>query len=528
MKNIGYINRAVNQRGSILIIALIIVVILSFSIISITRHTYSIHRINQRTIALEKAAATAEAGLYKIIWFFNHASPEPEDSWEGIDDPEYNKATIYSFMTLFRSTDPPNALEARNQIFGTDLAAGQTLMTFIDKDESLNENLIRFGNSRVIKLWVTAPRAEAEEGTIFTFWSTAETELPNGATVRRTALMDVNFRPDLLLRVPCGIVSGGAVAANGQLNLHWGEAWAKDGGILVPFNTTIGVPPSYSWMVLGGLNYFGIDQWTKYKVARDYIRNQNDEIIVNDPTKVEIGSLCSNYYDELNGILYQFYDNQTEEGEKTLTEKINEVLDKFAKLDDPNTGYEFWKSVAIRRGTYFQAVGKKTVRDLDGNEYSLDSVLDRFRERENEFLIFFDTTDGNPPREDGSNWANLEISGKIEKCTRGLFYVAGHLTVRGLPAPTIPIRNPAEIENDIDPEAAETQERVFHDGVIFTYGNYTNTGNPVVYGSVVCRGLYNCGGTPNLYYNAAFKDGEYYQISNPVLILTEVILSNYQ
>ncbi len=541
-------------KGSALIISLVILVILCLSTIGILRHIHAIARINERSIARERVAIAAEAGLYKCIRFF--AAPDDLLSIGGSGTSSYNPSSIgggdriladedeptnYEIITQFmddmKATDPPDGgVSARDNLWGTH-TPGETLITFIDED--INQNLVTLNNSKVTNLSAKWPLDGAPAGTVFTFWSEAETEMRNGAIIQRNAYMHVNFRNDLLLTVPGGIMSGGTVSANGHFNLHWGDAWSKT-GIKLHMKVKHDTRNPPRWRALADHNQVA-DQWTKYRVSMGYIKDKEDTIAVNDQDIYDVGAYEQG--PKYDNHLYQYEDLHTPPGEEALSQKIDKVINTYATSGNSDTGYEFWKSVAIQRDTYFRENYNGEVVNENGDQLYLkdgkvttsggtpltvESALEYYRSLPEVYLIFFDTKDGNPPVTDGtrSNWADIRFSGSISSRSKGLFYIAGNLFIGGSGRPpSIKIRNPDEVIADIDPSLAETEAPVFHDGIIFTFGDYVNQGNPIVYGAVVTNSTYHCGGTPNLFYNEALRNGEPFQISNPVRILVEVLPS---
>ncbi len=57
--------------GGVIILALAFVVITGVSMFYLFSYVHSIHRINEYNIAREKAAMTAEAGVLRLIHYFN-------------------------------------------------------------------------------------------------------------------------------------------------------------------------------------------------------------------------------------------------------------------------------------------------------------------------------------------------------------------------------------------------------------------------------------------------------------------------
>ncbi len=79
--------------------------------------------------------------------------------------------------------------------------------------------------------------------------------------------------------------------------------------------------------------------------------------------------------------------------------------------------------------------------------------------------------------------------------------------------------------NGIDPDDAAHSENLFHDGVIFTYGNFNYQGNGIIYGSVITNGSYDSGGDPAIWYNAALAAGDPQPVSSRVRVRSVYIPS---
>ncbi len=536
MKKLMIRRKRKERSGMALIAALVIVVILGFIVSNITEHVYAVHRINQYNIAREKAAMVAEAGLYKLIWIYTDVKEEYNQLGAGetvdsiaapigISDPNGNWVEIARFYEMFKQTYfAEGGVQARDSLYDG-WQPGQVLMTFID--DSLNNNLIELGESKVIELQVLFPRLNADAGTVFTFKSTARSTLLTGATVDRTVLFDVNFKKDFLLKALAGIVSGTNASTNGQFNLHWGEAWSKTNLCLVGnVKKDLNNPPA--WDLLAD-NTQNVDQWTKYKTATGHVTDNKTppETLCDNSDIYDLGKWGpGKYIDQI----YQFCDQHTPSGEPTLSQIIDETLRTFAELNDPDIGYEFWKDVAIRRDTYirpgedgniydskgqqlFKTKDGEITRDSSESPATIDDALEHYRLTDKVFVFFIDTIDGNPPVTDGSksNWCDIKISGDLTCASRGLLYVAGDFALGGNP--------PNERMDIYDPNGEVlANQRVFHDGIIFTFGTYDNQGFGIIYGSVMTQGGYLSGGNPTVYYNAHLADGEPYQISSPVTI----------
>jgi len=510
-----------NIRGSTIIIVIAIVFIISFSIAAILSYVLDIHRLTERSVAREKSIMTAEAGNYQLLHYFSY----PGDLGSvGQSDNESKISNFFAYYDSFKDTHPDPWTDARNAAFGTT----DPLMQVIN--QSTTSTKIEMNDGKVIDLKVMLPHSGAPANTLFTFESTAIAYTKQGGSVTRIAYMDVGPPHELALISPAGIIAANMMGVNGQFNLWWGEAWGIDDIAMRMNRQNDNGNPPWGWKANADSGQH-IDEWTKYR-STGYLTDLNNTRLVDNSSINDVGlwEQGTKYRDAL----YQFED-------QTLLDKINQTLDKFRTLNDPDKGYEFWKDVAIRRDTYFRVAANGNVYDSQsrqlyisggvlnttgaGSALTANSAIEYYRSLTDAFVAFFDTTNGNPPAVDGSNYTNITFTGNISSASHGLLYVAGNFDVRGSgQPPAMLIRDPDEIEADIDPEDAARSENVFHDGIIFTYGNYGHDGmgNPIIYGSVITNGSYLAGGSPYIFYDASLKEGEPQPISSrlPVLQVT--------
>jgi hypothetical protein len=499
-----------NDRASIFVAALLIVLIGSISAAALVGYAYSLHRVNERAIAMERSIATAEAGLHQLIHYFWY--PEDIPSNRG-----GHRVTIEAFIESDGESGIPGD------------------MRFISEGIGLNESLIELDNSKVTFLGVqVAPDplpADWPVGTEFLFRSQAEATTNNGAVVQRGADMYVRFETAPIMASPAAVITGGGVGANGQFNMHWGEAWAK-GEIKLAVNRKLNPGPP-DWDYLGGNNQVNAsnDDWAAYRTA-SYIADVGGDILSNDATVHNVGDYCvAGSAADYQNILYQLEDAFTPAGDETLTQKIDTCIEQFSSVDS----YNEWKSAAINRGTYFQEDAGGAIRDGNGSQLYITAAgqlstsaagntplsatlaMDYYRTLSSTFVCFFDTKDGQYPVDDGSksNWADTRLTGSMANKTTALLYVAGDFYIGGSGVP------PAV--DCKDPDEGLESLNVFHDGVIYTAGDFEYAGNPVVYGSIVCGGNFECGGTPNIYYNAFLENTDPYNIAANTRILRTVL-----
>lgn len=486
-----------STRGSILVAALILTAVTASTVAAVLAFSSSMHKLTQRTVAMEKAATTAEAGIEQLFHYF----VRPQDVPAGL-------AVQKAAMTAFQSSK-----------VASDLIGGGTL-TFIDAENGINADMLEFQDedasdvtSRVIELEIMAPANSVVDGfapspplTDFRLRSVAEVVTSTNDTIQRTALMDIGFNPPQLLSVPAGLIAGGTAASNGHFNLHWGGGWSI-GNILLKANIKFNKAGT-QWTTSGDNtgNRSDGDTWVNYQSAQGFVCDDKGNPIYNDASVYAPGltNTDGKYFPDA---LYQKVDNHTPAGKKTLTEKINAVIDRFAMTGDTTTGYEFWKNVAIAKDTYYRQGADGKVYNVKGQKIydSAAAAMTAYRAKADAYVAFFDTKDGLPPKADKSNWIDLKFTGSIANQSKGLLYFCGNLDWGGSGnPPSTPIKNPNEVINGL---SASTTQNVFHNGVMFVWGKLVHQGNGVIYGSVVVKGDYDGGGTPNIYYNEALRNG---------------------
>jgi len=513
-----------NIRGSTIIIVIAIVFIVSFSIAAILSYVRDIHRLTERSVAREKSIMTAEAGNYQLLHYFSYPGDLDAIGQSGNGSKIRN---FFIYYDTFKATHPDPWTAARNAAFGTT----DPLMQVIDQNTTSTK--IEMNDGKVINLKITLP---AHPDALFTFESKAIASTTQGGLTERTAYMDVGLPHELPLISPAGIIAANMMGVNGHFNLAWGEGWGL-GDISMKINrgNWTGAPP-WGWEAKSDNNQ-GVDEWTKYR-STGYLRNDNNTTnLVNSNTINDISLWEKPGGKDYSEKLFQWED--LHHSDDPLSDKINDTLDKFRTLGNPDIGYEFWKDIAIRRDTYFRVAANGNVYDAQGRQLYISSgvlntngvgspltatsAMEYYRSLSDVFVAFFDTKDGNPPALDGSNWADIKFTGSISTCSRGLLYVAGSLDVGGSGTPpSFHVRDPNEVAAGIDTEDSSHTLNLFHDGVIFTYGNFSYQGNGRIYGSIITNGSYEAGGDPAIYYNAALASGEPQPISSrlPVLRVT--------
>ncbi len=498
-----------SSRGSTLVVSLVLVFVAVTTVAAVTSHTISVHKLNDRTIAREKATMVAEAGLHRLKTYLAQPSRIPD-----------NMGRVKTMLTAYKAMEEEYVDEEQGRHSLTPAYITSSDRVFVSSSRNLNTDLVSRNGASVIDLRITAPVSGlyAPAGTEFTLVSTGEYETQRGELATRTVYMHTALRPETPLTVPAGILSGAGVSGNGHFNLHWGEAWSRGPLHLLYGYKAVKDRPDL-WDVTGGNNQVtrDDDKWVSYMTS-DYIYDSGSTILKNDASVQDVFDYYVDAPDPaFDDMLYQ--QDPMIDG-TLLSTLIDETLAKFNTINDPLTGYEYWKNTAIARDTYYQ-VREDGVYSASGVKIydSASDAMEAYRARDDVYVAFFDTTDGNPPVTDGSesNWSDVRFTGAIDTCSRGLLYVAGDMYLGGSGTPpAITVEDPDDVANGVE---GTTTLNVFHDGVIWTAGDYTYQGNGVCYGAVLCEGDYDAGGDPAVYYNAALKDGDPQELSDEVQVL---------
>ena len=508
------------RRASALFVTLVVVFVASFGSMALIRYVYGMHRLTERSIAMERASVTAEAGLHELLHYFI----KPTDAIA-------HDAIIAAYMDNGDASG----------------LGGETV--FIDRDADLNPGHIQMNHAEITRLWITAqPRAAGDvpgfppshPDALFTFWSTAEAVAPtSNQRVEMTAMMDVRFADASRLALPAAIIAGSNVSTNGQFNVYWGEAWSKaniqllgqrrdntDNSTGFPFygisgdNNQSNNDPEYD------------DDWVMYRSVGHIVDSGGTPLVAD----ISVTDIVIDHYrpgNQGNPSPKEHYMRNGEgilrQGEAGLEAQIDDIINYFADPVSESDGYHYWKAAAIARDTYYRVgmtnaagvvIDDKGVYNASGVKIfdDADAAMMHYRSLDRVYVAFFDTKNGLPPADDGSNWANLNFSGSVAAASKGILYFCGNLNVKGSPE-----KDPKTEMTRPDDKTETPQNGVFHVGVVYTHGKFESTGNPVIYGSIVCRGSYGAGGTPDVYYNINLELGDPQPISSRARILATVI-----
>ncbi len=531
-----YRGRPRQSKGLALVGALIILVVASAAVMAIMGYAKAMNDLTTKKITLEQTFAIAESGIHQAIHWFNNPSDSPYPTMiqylidtYGIDDSPFEEANVTNF--------PPTDAD---------------LVTLIHNPYGSGSGYGIFDEGHIKLLKVKGPRSGAPANTVYTLYSTGVSA--DGQT-EQTIVADVLISKFSGVVIPSALVAGISVGANGQFNLHWGDAWAL---------SDIQVPGK----IAGGA--FSFNQWfpttSTDPMARVFTTGMiygNDGALIAPaappgvpvpPQSVAESPLLDDGYDPEYDNMFQLWDRTSE-----ATDRLN-IPDAEGNYPDPLTDvvgdlltdleYNIWKELSLERGQYYRPNSSGELYDYEDYPLYVDNVtkeITRASEtdgttnqpatikalslfpKHGDFddatlpadIIFIDTLDGNTPYDNGggdTNLCDLTLTGGSTVSdyfyTKGVLYVCGDLHVGGLGAGSTPIlslTNPnTGIPEDIN---------IWHNGVVLTEGDFENQGTSAIYGSVVARGSFHGGGNPDVYYNVLLKTGMAFPFASRISIL---------
>lgn len=462
-----------SRRGSTLMIAVIVILVVSFTLTTMSATLIDNARITDRKRHSMKALQGAEAGIARVLDFFSRPEQWMTDTTFGTNPFVGNPDDIDDYEPL-----------------STVLAAGDIVIP----EELYPLIVVGEGNDPdtaeavITDLRLMAPPAGAPARSLGMIRSTA---VSSQYGIERT--VEAIIRPPLAFSVvaPAAIVSHRTIATGGNIMVYWGEYWAA--GDVAFMNEQNGGKynqgPTQAVRTKGRITGLGGGQLSQ-------TQNTAASSTIQDVAPYFSRQAIRNQF---MGRLYQ---NQTD-------------------LELPEYDYQTLKDVARQFGHYYS-------RDAAGNIYRGDVQSDATRITMEEIMsndpadpakiVFVDTIDGNPPAADGSNLGSeisIQGAGAADgqpRYMRGLYYVAANVRFTGqgsdgvslsLPVPD----RPDDWVSSVSWPSGYAQQTCISDGVVVFAGNLQVNGQPVFYGSLVAYGQITGSGTPWVYYNPKLAEG---------------------
>lgn len=445
-----------SRRANVMMVAIIIAILGALISVWTARTLFDHGKLDLRKRELRRAFYAAEAGVQQVVGWANDPSTYPGGS---------------SFFTTDGNGNFANISAA--------LASGshQFPEAYLAVLEDENDQEI----ARVVELYLDPPDAADPVSSLFKIRAVGESI----RGVQRTVVMFANFNPVKLGGAPAPLISHDTAGFGGNAVVHWGEVWSA-GPVEVPNKSQT---PTHSE-----------DPWYKIKTEDMLVFPSNWQ--------------TSKWYGADDATAQQ---PLADEGGK-LENDYGEVMYQHQDLDLPIYDYQTYKDYAIKRGRYYStdASGDIYRYGIETDQYRIDSFNDEFSvgdlgDSAQPDFVFIDTIDGNPPADDGSNLATIQISGNSTQ-VKGLFYLAANLDMTG-------IGNPPALQNAEKPDlTVETLSKIFMNGIVYVSGVIDSAGNASGYGSLITEDGYTGTGTPDIYYNHQMANGIPFPIASTLQV----------
>lgn len=492
------------RDGAAIILSLAFILIVSLSISALLQFSSSQRRITRTQLEREAVYYAAESGIDQVVHYFNY----PED-WT-------------ADVTLFEpdATTGEYLDSGGNSVFQSRL--GGSPMTLIDG--FTNSDLIVFTNgqinggerARVGELTLSMPEAGDPADGILVVTSTGM----NSRGVLRTVRAVIGSSPTFGFGgTPAAIVSHIDVGSNGQMNLHWGEAWTRTDMTVTNMNniTTTSDDSHVNYRTEGFFKKSNGKFATGYGGGGGF----SDSPLMQWQPNYDQPWLGWND-DHTN--IYQHWD---------FTQQFEDAgIDDWSDL---TLDYEDWKTAAQIHGTYYSTDASGNIyrgsvqsdatlvtdfkSEIDqASEVSVNSGTPGDQTLPQPLIVFVDTIDGNPPVADGSNLCDISITGGGGMFTRGLLYVAGDLYIGGSGSPpAVWIQNPEYVQSEGASGAQELVNIRFM-GLLYTSGTYAQQGNAATYGAIIAENGFGTGGTPDVWYDESLRLGLPFSFTSEVSV----------
>lgn len=465
-----------NSRGSILVVSLFLIALVSFSAVLMARTIIDHQRLNTRRHNVREAFYAAEAGVALVLHWGNFPT-------EFTPDPN-----------LFASvgTNFP-ALQAK-------LAQGGELITHYSLQGMNLGSFVSDHGDQIVdikEIELLPPDAGDPIASLFKVRSVGQT--PEG--IERTVL--VYLQASTLAgpvgpALPAALITLDTAAAHGNARVHWGEAWSQNDfemlnksqmSYLVPGDANYDADAIYR--TEGQFNFPANWQWGNNKDLFDAAQIQPGLAPAS-------GDYAAAFYQHLPAATLDFPDLAAE--------------------------YQSFKDLALANGRYYStdAAGNIYEDGIEDPSHEIDFTLEfSVADRQNapSDLVFIDTIDGYPPAVDGSNLADISVSG-TSSGLKGVFWIGANFDISGIGNP------PSYSAEDPDGNPAVLSQ-ILLVGVLYASGTIAMGGNAGVYGSVFAQRGFTGGGTPDIYYNANLADGLEFELGNIGSVFKIALQTNY-
>lgn len=460
-----------SERGSIIVTAFVLTILAAIAAALLSETLLDHQNLNKRRRELWKAFLTAEAGIAQVQHWALYPDEFTVDPtlFEQAEDSESEESedeeTGLIEVTMTFETRYPN-LHA--EIYGSDsgYVLDEATLDQMGVGQFSSQYEAEVGTLERIELH--APEASDPIACSFKIESTGRSL--NGR--ERRVIGYANINPVLAVRIPAGLISFENVATSGNARIHWGEAWSYNNMSMQPQNqySYLSDDPKAIWRTMGQIDEWG-GGWRVDTATNPDVLTTQDDMGVVEP------------------YLGRFLQNQPESA---------------FPAPWPEFDYETFKAMAMSHGRYYttDAAGQIYRDGIEDAEHQVDfltefGVMDHASAPYD--LIFIDTTDGNPPAENGANLSTISVSGN-SLGVKGVFYCCANVDASGVGSPP-----PLDVES---PYGGDVQlSKIFLHGVMYMAGTADFSGNAGVYGSLIAERGFVGTGTPDIYYNQALGDG---------------------
>ncbi len=350
--------------------------------------------------------------------------------------------------------------------------------------------------------------------------------------LRRASIAFMDISPFIKLVLPAALVSWNTATAFGNAAVHWGESWSK-----LNFNML------NKSQVDGYLDRTasGWDKWAKYRTEGKIVFPNNwqwkNSTPYNQPGKLYLDANSDGIQD--TGATLGAKGRQPglfPDGSGNYRDAFyQDVPVGSMQWPDFASFYDEFKEFAIDHGRYYTTnssgqilkdgvpvTGFKEEFTKWADANADGSVTSTERHDAPYDIVFIDTTDGLPPAANGSNLATVQLAGN-GAAFKGIYYICANFDGQGVgnPPDLIQVEKPTDDDNDGiagEPEDSDgvisggvpngsDLSKIFLDGVIYSAGTMSLSGNAGIYGCAVAQKGFTGGGTPNIWYNWRLKNG---------------------
>ena len=357
------------------------------------------------------------------------------------------------------------------------------------------------------------------------------------------------------------------VSGNSSLNIHWAPVYAKNNLELLGINPLL--QSRRGVYTLAATNKYtgagvGDEKWLRYLTAGVFVDKSGNAPLFPSSVLPTGSPVVTDFFVQtlnnmfntggnpinattlgLNGFNYNNIANGSgqgvlygprpagstthELGTGAFVQNWPPVVNYVDTVINQMMSYETWKAFAIQQEGYCRPSGDGFVNDngqplyltTSGKLTTVATNNTRFTQLRQvsmknlvpasgntseipDRVLFVDTLEGTK----NGTLGNIAMNSSDAWFWKGLLYLnANFSTSGGGGFPGVLMKNPDQYA--IDPSGATGTKiaSCYIDGMLYVAGAMSRTGNASVYGSVIAKGGYGGGGSPDIYYNSRLKNG---------------------